>query len=232
MAEAVVLLIDDDESLGRVLGVGFESRGYDLRVATTGADGIRAIEAHDADVVILDLGLPDLDGIDVCRHLRQRTQSPIIVLSADGAEERKVRALDEGADDYLTKPFSLPELLARVRVAVRHRRALAAVVPDEQVAVGALTLDTAAHEALLAGRPMDLTPKEYALLLVLVRNVGKVLTHRAILEQVWGPEQPLDTLRTHVSHLRRKLGPVDGGPVLVTAPGVGYRLLAPDDAVR
>ncbi len=232
MADAEVLLVDDDEALARVLGVGFESRGFALRVATTGGEGIRAIEERDPDVIILDLGLPDLDGIDVCRHLRQRTRSPIIVLSADGAEERKIRALDEGADDYLTKPFSLPELLARVRVAIRHRRALAAVVADEEVAVGSLTIDVAAHEAVLSGRPIELTPKEYALLLLLVRNVGKVLTHRAILDQVWGPDQPLDTLRTHVSHLRRKLGDGEGAPMLVTAPGVGYRLLAPGDSVR
>jgi two-component system KDP operon response regulator KdpE len=232
MAEAEVLLVDDDEALARVLGVGFESRGYELRVATTGGAGIRSIEEHDADVIILDLGLPDLDGIEVCRHLRQRTSSPIIVLSADGAEERKVRALDEGADDYLTKPFSMPELLARVRVAVRHRRALAAVVGDEVLVVGSLSVDTAAHEAVLGGRPLELTPKEYALLLLLVRNVGKVLTHRAILDQVWGPDQPLDTLRTHVSHLRRKLVGADAAPELVTAPGVGYRLLAPGDSVN
>jgi two-component system, OmpR family, KDP operon response regulator KdpE len=232
MAEAEVLLVDDDDALARVLGVGFESRGYDLRVAATGVDGIRAIEEHGADVIILDLGLPDLDGIEVCRHLRQRTESPIIVLSADGAEERKVRALDEGADDYLTKPFSMPELLARVRVAVRHRRALAAVIGDEVVAVGSLSIDTAAHEVELDRRRMELTPKEYALMLLLARNVGKVLTHRAILEQVWGHDQPLDTLRTHVSHLRRKLGGAEGAPELVTAPGVGYRLLAPGDTVR
>ena len=230
MPEAHVLLIDDDEALARVIGVGFESRGYELRVAATGEAGIRGVEQQEPDVVILDLGLPDIDGIDVCRHLRQRTRSPIIVLSADGAEERKVMALDEGADDYLTKPFSLPELLARVRVALRHRRALAAVVVDEVVVVGSLAVDTAAHEVTLAGRPVDLTPKEYALLVVLARNAGKVLTHRAILDQVWGPDQPLDTLRTHVSHLRRKLGGAEGAPELVTAPGVGYRLLEPGDA--
>ena len=231
MAEADVVLIDDDASLASVLAVGFESRGYDLRIAATGGEGLREIERREPDVVILDLGLPDIDGIDVCRHLRQRTTSPIIVLSADGAEDRKVRALDEGADDYLTKPFSMPELLARVRVAVRHRRALAAVAHDEVLSVGDLAVDTAAHEVALAGRPVELTPKEYALLMLLVRNVGKVLTHRAILDQVWGPDQPLDTLRTHVSHLRRKLGGGAGAPQLVTAPGVGYRLLAPGAAV-
>jgi len=229
--EAEVLLIDDDPALARVLGVGFQSRGYDLRVAVTGAAGLEALDGRDADVIILDLGLPDIDGIDVCRHLRHRSSSPIIVLSADGAEERKVRALDEGADDYLTKPFSMPELLARVRVALRHHRALGAVVANEEISVGALSIDTAAHRAVLDGREVELTRKEYSLLVLLVRNAGKVLTHRAILDQVWGPDQPLDTLRTHVSHLRRKLGTRPRTPQVVTAPGVGYRLLDSDERV-
>ena len=179
--------------------------------------------------MILDLGLPDIDGIEVCRHLRLRSAVPIIVLSADGNEDRKIAALDVGADDYLTKPFSMPELLARVRVALRHRRALASVVDDGPVWVGSLVIDRGDHVAAVDGRPLDLRPKEFALLLLLVRNAGKVLTHRTILDQVWGPEQALDTLRTHVSQLRRKLArpPV---PTLVTEPGVGYRLLDDPDA--
>jgi len=226
VSEASVLIVDDDLSLVRVLVVGFETRDYATRVATTGGAALEDGVADDIDVVILDLGLPDIDGLEVCRHLRVRTAVPIIVLSADGAEDRKVAALDMGADDYLTKPFSMPELLARVRVALRHRRALGPVTGDELVQVGLLRLDLASHEAMVVDQPLDLTRREFALLTLMARNAGRVLTHRAILDQVWGPGQALDTLRTHVSQLRRKLAEHPGAPVLVTAPGVGYRLLA------
>lgn len=228
MAELDVLVIDDDPALVRVLTVGFEARGYEVRAAATGGAGLDAVEEREPDIVILDLGLPDIDGIDVCRHLRHRTRRPIIVLSADGAEKRKVGALDLGADDYLTKPFSMEELLARVRVAIRHHRDVPDL-DDRPIAVGSLLLDQAAHEAHLAGQPLDTTRKEFALLVLLGRNSGRVLTHRTILTTVWGADQPLDTLRTHVSNLRRKLGTGDGAPRIVTAPGVGYRLLAPGD---
>jgi two-component system KDP operon response regulator KdpE len=229
MSDATVLLVDDDPALVRVLTVGFEARDFDLHVATTGSDAIEQFARYDPDVVILDLGLPDIDGIDVCERLRRMSRSPIIVLSADGAEERKVRALDLGADDYLTKPFSLPELLARVRVALRHRRALGLVSESDVVEVGSLHIDPRGHTALVDGRPLDLRPKEFALLTVLARNAGKVLTHRALLDEVWGPEQAMDTLRTHVSMLRRKLAELPNAPTLVTAPGVGYRLLSADE---
>ena len=231
MAEAQVLVIDDDTSLRRVLGLAFDGRGYAMTLATTGASGLQLAEQDEFDLVILDLGLPDIDGIEVCRHLRSRTTSPIIVLSADGAEERKVMALDEGADDYLTKPFSMPELLARVRVALRHRKVMRAIVERDAVVVGGLTMDPAALQAVVDGQVIELTRKQFALLLVLARNVGKVLTHRALLDQVWGPDQPLDTLRTHVSHVRRKLGTGPDVPRIVTAPGVGYRMLDADDAL-
>ncbi len=226
MAEATVLIVDDDPALVRVLVVGFEARGYAARVATTGRSALDEPGLEEIDIVILDLGLPDLDGLEVCRHLDRLTPASIIVLSADGAEDRKVAALDAGADDYLTKPFSMPELLARVRVALRHRRALGALVEDGLLQVGLLRIDLGSHEVLLVDEPMDLTPKEYALLTLLARNAGRVLTHRVILDQVWGPDQALDTLRTHVSQLRRKLGDGELTPKLMTAPGVGYRLLA------
>ena len=226
MPEATVLIVDDDPALVRVLVVGFEARGHVALVANTGAEALDHADLDDVDIVILDLGLPDLDGLEVCRHLGRRTNASIIVLSADGAEARKVDALDAGADDYLTKPFSMPELLARVRVALRHRRALGAVVDDELLQVGLLRIDLASHEALLVDTPVDLTPKEFALLSLLARNAGRVLTHRVILDQVWGPDQALDTLRTHVSQLRRKLGDGELTPRIVTAPGVGYRLVA------
>jgi two-component system KDP operon response regulator KdpE len=162
----------------------------------------------------------------VCQQLRRSYRSPIIVLSADGAEDRKVRALDLGADDYLTKPFSLPELLARVRVALRHRRALALVGGGDVVEVGALRIDPDAHSATVGDQPLELRPKEFALLTLMARNAGRVLTHRVLLDEVWGEGQAMDTLRTHVSLLRRKLAELPSSPTVVTAPGVGYRLLA------
>jgi len=221
-----VLIVDDDVAPGTVLTAGLEARDYSVEVRTTGAEALDAADHHDPQVIILDLGLPDLDGLEVCRHVRARTRTPIIVLSADGAEDRKVAALDLGADDYLTKPFSMPELLARVRVALRHRTALAAVVSEEVLQLGSLRIDQSAHEMLLDGAPLDLAPKEYALLLVLARNGGKLLTHRRLLQLVWGSEPRLDTLRTHMSSLRRKLASRPGASIrIVTEPGVGYRLL-------
>ena len=226
---ASILIVDDERPLLRVLSAGLEAKGYRTRTALTGAKALEAAAVAEPDVTLLDLGLPDLDGIDVCARLRRATNNPIIVLTADGAEDRKIRALDEGADDYVTKPFSLPELLARIRVALRHRRALTPSTPGapEVIVVGTLIIDVDAHVATLDG--VELTRKELAVLGLLARNAGRVLTHRAILDQVWGPEQSLDTLRTHVTLLRRKLGTDPRTPQIVTAPGVGYRLLAPDD---
>jgi two-component system KDP operon response regulator KdpE len=226
MSEATVLIVDDDPSLVGVLVVAFETRGHAVLVATSGAAALGHPSLADVDIVILDLGLPDMDGQDVCRHLGRLTRASIIVVSTDGAEDRKIDTLDAGADDYLTKPFSVPELLARVRVALRHRRALGAVVDDGLLQVGLLRIDLGSHEAMLVDEPIELTPKEFALLTLLARNAGRVLTHRMILDQVWGPDQALDTLRTHVSQLRRKLGDGELTPKLITAPGVGYRLLA------
>jgi two-component system KDP operon response regulator KdpE len=225
---AKVLLVDDDPALLRVVAGSLEARGYDVVTATTGKAALDAAWVDVPDLVLLDLGLPDLDGLDVCRHLRNQMRAPIIVLTADGAEDRKVAALDLGADDYVTKPFSTPELLARVRVALRHWQALAAVVDDGPLAVGELEIDLGAHTSTLGGRRLELTPKEFALLALLARNAGKVLTHRVILDAVWGADQSLDTLRTHVLQVRRKLDGGPGAPRLSTAQGVGYRLEAPD----
>src|SRR5262245_20397005 len=178
--------------------------------------------------MIVDLGLPDLDGVEVCRRLRTWTANPIIVLTVDDGENRKVEALDVGADDYVTKPFSVPELLARVRVALRHRTALGHVVDPGTVAAGALRIDVAAHEAELDRAPLHLTPQEFALLTLLARNAGRVLTHRALLIGVWGRPAPdrIGQLRIHVNQLRRKLA--NGGAAsvqILTEPGVGYRLV-------
>jgi two-component system KDP operon response regulator KdpE len=225
MPEATVLVASDDWAVGSVLVPALEDRDYLVRTELTGKAVLDDQKLAEIDVVVMDLDMPDARGPDICRHIRLRTLVPIIVLSADGAEDRKVAALDMGADDYLTKPFSMPELLARVRVALRHRRLLGALVDDELVQVGLLRLDLSSHEAMVVDRPLDLTPKEFALLTLLARNAGRVLTHRMILDQVWGPGQALDTLRTHVSQLRRKLADHAGAPLLLTAPGVGYRLV-------
>ena len=224
-----ILVIDDEPALLRVLTAGLEARGYSVRAAATAKEALDLAAVDEPDVTLLDLGLPDLDGIDVCRHLRRSSRHPIIVLTADGAEDRKVEALDAGADDYVTKPFSLPELLARVRVALRHRAYLSSVLDHDAIQVGALTVDVDAHVAVLEGEEMDLTPKEFALLTLLARNAGKVLTHNTVLEQVWGPAQSRDTLRTHVQQLRRKVGDGPTHPRLLTEPGIGYRLVGPDD---
>ena len=224
MTDATVLIVDDDASLLRVLVAAFEARQFDVATATGGRPALDHLTISEPDVVILDLGLPDIDGIEVCRLMRRIARCPIIVLSADGADDRKVAALDGGADDYVTKPFSTPELFARVRVALRHRKALAAIVDEAVVIVGDVRVDVDGHVASVASEPLDLTPKEFALLALLARNAGKVLTHRRVLDVVWGPGQSLDTLRTHVSHLRRKLGDAGSSVSVASEPGVGYRL--------
>jgi two-component system KDP operon response regulator KdpE len=178
------------------------------------------------DVVVLDLGLPDIDGLDVCAHLRRWFANPIVVLSADGAEDRKVAALDLGADDYVTKPFSMPELLARLRVALRHRRTRAAIASDTVMALGDLLIDTGARSVRVDGDVVDLPRMEFELLDVLARNAGKVLTYGALQTHLWGLPDParMAALRVHVRHLRTKLGAGPERPEIVTEPGVGYRL--------
>lgn len=222
-----VIVVDDDPSICRAVKAGLEARGYQVAVATTGRAAISAIAAKPPDLVLLDLGLPDIDGVDVVSRVREWSDLPIIVLSADGAEHRKVRALDEGADDYVTKPFSMPELLARVRVAERHRTARRAA-PDESVyTVGDLTIDVAHHTCTVGGRTVELTPKEFGFVSLLAKWQGRVLTHRMILQEVWGPEYGTETqyLRTYATNIRKKLGDPPGGARLVSKPGVGYVLL-------
>jgi two-component system KDP operon response regulator KdpE len=224
--DASLLVVDDEPGFLTVLERALSSRGYHVRTAATGTRALDLAAVQEPDVTILDLGLPDLDGVEVCRQLRRWVRNPIVVLTADGAEDRKVAALDQGADDYVTKPFSMPELLARVRVALRHRWVLAGVVGDGVLTVGTLRLDPGGHEATLDGRPLVLTRKEFALLELLVRNLGRVLTHKTLLAQIWGDgEHDVATLRTHVNQLRRKLADGRGAPQLVTDPGIGYRLV-------
>ena len=229
-----VLVVDDEPAILRALGAGLEARGFRVLTAPTGQAAIDVVALEAPDVVVLDLNLPDLDGVEVCRRVREWSDVPIVVLSAEGSEHRKVLALDEGADDYVTKPFSMAELLARVRVALRHRSQGAAAPPVDAavLVVGDLRLDLARHEVTVGGRAVDLTPKEFAFLALLARWPGRVLTHRAILQEVWGPEYGSETqyLRVYASQIRKKLVEDPDRPRLVTEPGVGYRLLDPADA--
>jgi two-component system KDP operon response regulator KdpE len=223
---ARVLVIDDDRALIRALRVGLSSRGHEVTMALAGEEGLSKVAVESPDVVVLDLGLPDLDGLEVCRRVRQWSDVPIIVLSATGLEARKVAALDGGADDYVTKPFGMAELEARIRSALRSRR----LEPDSDsglLVVGPLSLDLVHHQVKLDGRLIELTAKEFDLLAFLARHAGKVCTHQMILRQVWGDAYGTEAeyLRVYVHRLRRKLGH-PGGRLLKTASGIGYSLSA------
>jgi len=221
-----VLVVDDDPALLRALRIGLEARGFEVVVAHTGAEGLSRAAQAVPDLVVLDLGLPDLDGVEVCRRLRQWTEVPVIVLSALDSEERKVLALDSGADDYVTKPFGMQELEARLRVALRHAAARNPSAELASLSVGPIRLDFVAHVVEVQGAAVELTAREFDLLAFLARNAGKVCTHRTILREVWGPGYGNEThyLRVYASRLRRKLGD-EAGPLLRTNPGVGYQLV-------
>lgn len=225
-----VLVVDEEPAIQRALRAGLEARGYEVAVAASAAEAVARIAGEPFDAVLLDLGLPDEDGLTVVARVRQWTDLPIIVLTADGHEQRKVVALDDGADDYVTKPFSMPELLARVRVALRHRDARAGGGEEPVLEVGDLVLDVADHRCRVGGREVDLTPKEFGLLALLARHPGRLVTHRLLLHEVWGPgyERETQYLRTYAATIRKKLGEGPGVPRVVSEPGVGYRLLAPD----
>jgi two-component system KDP operon response regulator KdpE len=222
-----VLVVDDDRALLRALRVGLAARGHEVAAAVTAEEGLSKVALGAPDVVILDLGLPDLDGLEVARRIRQWSEVPIIVLSATGREDRKVAALDGGADDYVTKPFGMAELDARIRAALRHGRS-AEGREDGLLVVGPLELDLVHHQATHHGTPLELTSREFDLLAFLARHAGKVCTHQMILASVWGGEygSEAEYVRVYVYRLRRKLG--DGeGRLLRTVPGIGY-VLAPD----
>jgi two-component system KDP operon response regulator KdpE len=221
-----VLAVDDDQALLRALRIGLGALGYEVTVASTGERGVAQAAVEAPDVVVLDLGLPDLDGMEVCSRIRQWSDVPVIVLSADGTEDRKIAALDGGADDYMTKPFGMGELEARLRVALRHRAADVDGEAAKHVTVGPLELDLVHHEARMDGRLVELTTREFALLAYLARHAGKTCTHRMILEHVWGPHYDTETqyLRVYAYRLRKKLGDEDGS-FLRTHPGVGYQLV-------
>ena len=221
----LVLLIEDDPAMRRFLRAALGTHNFRLVEAGTMREGLAQAAGRNPDVILLDLGLPDGDGLDATRQLREWTPTPIIVISARGQEHDKIAALDAGADDYLTKPFSVGELLARIRVALRHRAA-----GDEAPAIfvaGALKVDLGRRTVTVGEADVHLTPTEYKLLAVLVKHAGKVLTHRQLLLEVWGSHQATQTqaLRVYVTQLRHKIEPDPARPrLLITEPGVGYRL--------
>jgi two-component system, OmpR family, KDP operon response regulator KdpE len=226
MEKGLILLVEDEVQMRRFLRVVLEGDGYRLEEAVSAAEGLLQAASRNPDAVLLDLGLPDMDGLEVIRRLREWTLVPIIVLSAREQEHDKVRALDAGADDYLTKPFGVGELLARIRVAVRHAELRKDGKEGAAFTAGDLRIDFSKREVLRDGREIHLTPIEYKLFACLVRNAGKVLTHRQLLKEVWGPacvEHP-QYLRVYMTQLRHKLEADPARPRhLINEPGVGYR---------
>src|SRR5579872_2723605 len=223
-----VLIVEDDLALVKALRIGLTARGDDVVTAHSGADGVSQVALASPDLVILDLWLPDMDGLEVCRRIRAFSQIPIVVLSAYGDERRKVEALDGGADDFITKPFGMAELEARLRVALRHGAARSAEGSEAQeLDVGRLHVDLVHHMAQLDGDALQLTAKEFELLAYLARHAGKVCTHHMILKDVWGPGYGIESnyVRVYSHRLRKKLGD-ESGTMLKTVPGIGYQLLA------
>jgi two-component system KDP operon response regulator KdpE len=228
MSGARILVIEDEAQLRHALHQYLEKSGYATREAADGAGGLREFAAFKPDVVLLDLMLPDVSGVEICRSIRQTSQTPIVVISALGDEKTKVRALDEGADDYLTKPFGVDEMLARVRVALRHGSSLRAAQP--LIEAGDLRIDLDKRRVTLSGEDLSLTPTEYSLIKYLAMNRGKVLTHSMILRSVWGLEYDDSALlRTYVNQLRAKLKDDAAKPRFIrTEPRVGYRFDPPE----
>lgn len=229
---ARILLVDDETSIQRALGPLLRSRGYHVAIAGTGADALRLFDEQPHDLVVLDLGLPDLEGTEVCRRIRQTSAAPIVVLSAREGETDKVQALDLGADDYVTKPFGPEELLARIRVALRRVNSNEAT-DTGVLQAGDLSIDYDRRRVQRKGEDIRLTPKEFDLLSLLARNHDRVLTHRTILKAIWGPhalEQP-EHLWTLVAQLRKKIELDPAAPrYLLSEPWVGYRFAADDDS--
>lgn len=224
-ARGNILVVDDEPQITRVLKTTLSSQGYGVRTASDGDDAVQVMKAWTPDLVITDLRMPNLSGLELCRHIRSKSRIPIIVLSVKGEERTKVEALDAGADDYVTKPFGVNELLARVRAALR--RAAALEQPETSlIEVGDFRIDIPTRSVRVRDREVHLTPKEFDLLVYLARFPGKVLTHRALLAAVWGGnsvEQP-EYLRVFVGHLRKKLEPDEANPRYIrTEPWVGYR---------
>lgn len=229
MPDPVIVLIEDEPQIRRFLRATLTGQGYRLFEATTGADGLVEVGCRQPDVAIVDLALPDMDGLEVIRRLREWTAVPIIVLSARGHERDKVTALDAGADDYVSKPFAAGELLARIRVALRHSAGASREAEDATFEVGELEVHLLRRQVFVGGGEVHLTPIEYKLLTTLVRHAGKIVTHQQLLREVWGPAhtEQAHYVRVYMAHLRHKLEAEPARPrYLLTEPGVGYRLVA------
>ena len=229
MTEAMplLLIVEDDAQMRKFLRASLSSHGYRLVEAIDGNEGLSQAASYNPDLILLDLGLPDIDGLQVTQRLREWASAPIIVISARGQEDDKIKALDAGADDYLTKPFGTGELLARIRVALRHAARVGQERQEPVLTVGDLSIDLDKRTVHVAGAEVHLTPIEYKLLATLLKNAGKVLTHRQLLSEVWGPGYANNTqyLRVYMVQLRHKLEADAARPrYLVTEPGIGYRL--------
>ena len=223
----IVLVVEDEPAMRRFIRASLASNGFRVIEATTAAEALSLAPSHNPEVILLDLGLPDGDGLDLTRRFREWTQVPILVISARGREDDKVTVLDAGADDYVTKPFGVNELLARIRAALRRAAQVQGGEGDQVIDLGPLQIDVVRRRVTVEGKEVHLTPIEYRLLALLARHRGKVLTHRQILREVWGPGHAEETsyLRVYMLQLRRKLERDPARPaILLTEPGVGYRL--------
>jgi two-component system KDP operon response regulator KdpE len=226
MPDDRILVIEDDPAIIRAIRIGLTGFGYEVLTASTGAEGYDLAIRAGPQLVLLDLGLPDMDGLDLCAQIRAESQVPVIILTARGAEHDKIAALEGGADDYVTKPFGMGELLARIRVAIRHTGPTAPSDGASSIRAGDLVVDVAAHRITMKGRPVHLTPTEFKLLETLARNAGRMSTQRMLLKEVWGSGYGSDTqiLRVFINQLRAKLEDDPAEPeYILTEPGVGYR---------
>jgi two-component system, OmpR family, KDP operon response regulator KdpE len=222
-----ILLIGDEREIRRFLKVSLEGQGYRLIESATGKEGVMHAASQQPDLMILDLGLPDIDGMEVIRQVREWSQMPILVLSARGQEHEKVKALDAGADDYLTKPFSVGELTARIRVAIRHAVQVGGESGEPVFSLDNLKVDLVRRQVFVGGEEIHLTPIEYRLLTTMIKYAGKVITHKQLLKEVWGPDSVFEThyLRVYMAQLRRKIETDAARPrFILTEPGIGYRL--------
>jgi two-component system, OmpR family, KDP operon response regulator KdpE len=226
-----VLVVDDEPPIVRAVAANLRVRGYEVLTAASGEAALAAVETHRPDCVVLDIGLPGIDGLEVLRRLRTWTEVPVVVLTAVDGERDKVTAFDLGADDYVTKPFGVAELMARIRVALRHARTAAADRP-RVIRAGDVAIDLDAKLVTREGTPVRLTPTEYRLVETLATNAGRLCTHRFLLEQVWGPGYGEESqyLRVYMASLRKKLDDPAAPQLLLTEPGMGYRFVVPDPA--